>query len=105
MSVSRLRAGSIRRPLSGTCITSHPSCICLRAEEREVLVSASESEEVVKVKDRWRFFRPCRWINRPFMYLRVLAEGAVAVEAAASEAENGCIPGGAVVGGEVGSGR
>ena len=34
----------------------------------------------------------------------VLAEGSVEVEAAALEAEDGCVPGGAVVGREVGSG-
>ena len=56
------------------------------------------------MEDSQIFFRPCRWINTPFTSLRVLTEGAVAVSEAASEAENGCFPRGAVVGGEVGSG-
>ena len=80
----------------------------MEAEEREVTVLASEEEaaleEEVKVDDRWRFFRPCRWINLPFMRLSVLVEGVVAVVATALEAEDGCVPGGAVVGREVGSG-
>ena len=53
-------------------------------------------------EDHWRLFRPCRWINSPFTCLRVLEEGEVAV--AASETEDGCVPGGVVVSGEVGSG-
>ena len=42
-----------------------------------VLASEEEAalEEEVKVEDYWRFFRPCRWINRPFTYLRVSEEG------------------------------
>ena len=48
---------------------------------------------------------PCRWINRPFTRLRVLAVGAVAVTVASSEAEDRCPPGGEVVGREVDSGR
>ena len=50
--------------------------------------SEAASEEGVKVEDRRRYFRPCRWNNVPFMRLRVLAEGAVAVAVAASEAED-----------------
>ena len=61
------------------------------------LESEAASEEEMKVKDCWRLFRPCRWINCSFTRIRVLAEGAVGVAAAASEAENGCAPGGAVV--------
>ena len=64
----------------------------------------AESEEEVKVEDHRRLFRPCIWINLSFTRLRVLAEGAVAVASSALEAENGCVPGGAVVGGDVGSG-
>ena len=59
----------------------------------------------MKVDDRWIFFRPCRWINLPFMRLSVLLEGAVAVVATALEAEDGCVPGGAVIGKEISSGR
>ena len=62
-----------------------------------------ELEKELKVEDCWRLFKPCRWINHPFTHIRILAEGAVAVAAAASEADYGCVPGGAVVGGEVGS--
>ena len=62
------------------------------------------SEEEVKVGDCRRFFRPCRWINLPCTRLRVSAEGAVAVARAASKAEEGCVPGGAVVGGDFESG-
>ena len=50
-------------------------------------------------------FWPCRWINHPFTRLRVVAEGVVAVVMVASKAEGGCVPGDAVVDGEVGSGR
>ena len=52
-------------------------------EEREVTVWVSEleaaSDEEVNVEDRWRFFRPCRWINCPFTRFMVLEEGVVAV--------------------------
>ena len=51
-----------------------------------------------------KFFSPCRWINLPFTHLRVSEEGAVAVAVAALEEEFGCVPGCAVVGGDVGSG-
>ena len=61
------------------------------------------SEEEMKVEDCRRFFRTYRWISCTFTRLRFLAEGAVAVAAAASESEYGCVPGDAVVGGEVGS--
>ena len=63
-----------------------------------------ELEEEVKVEDCRRFFRPCRWINRPFTRLRVLEEGELAVAAAALKAEDGYVPGSAVVDGEVGRG-
>ena len=62
-------------------------------------------EEEVKVEDRWRLFRPCRWINLLFTRIRVSAERTVAVAAAEFEAEDGQLPVGAVVGGEVSSGR
>ena len=75
----------------------------MEVEEQEVTVLASEEE--VEVEDRRIFFRPCRWINCPFMCIRVLAGGTVAVETADLEAEDGCVPGGAVVGAEVGSVR
>ena len=54
------------------------------------------------MEDNRRLFRPCRWINYPFTRLRVLVEGEVAV--ADLEAEDGCIPGGVVIGREVSSG-
>ena len=80
----------------------------METEEREVTVSALELEpaleEEVKVEDLQRFFRPCRWINSPFTRLRVLAEAAVAVAEETSKAEDGCVPGGEVVGREVDSG-
>ena len=44
------------------------------------------------MEDLRRFFRPCRWINRPFRRLRVLTEEAVAVAVAALEAEDRCVP-------------
>ena len=68
------------------------------------LESEAALEEEAKVDDRWRFFRPYKWINLPFMGLSLLVEGLVAVVAASLEAEDGCITGGAVVGGEVRSG-
>ena len=82
----RARAGSLHHTSSGISLPSCPSRLCLEAEEQEVMVSASEDEaaaleEEVKVEDRRRFFRPCRWINHPFIRLRVSAEGAVAVVA------------------------
>ena len=104
----RVRVGSLHFPPSGTRLPLRPSCFRLEAEEREVTVLASEleaaAEEEVKVEDHWILFRPCRWINCPFTRLRVLTKGVEAVAAAASEAEDGCVPGGTVVGGEVGSG-
>ena len=100
--------GSLQNPLSEIHLPSCPILLCSEAEEPEVTVLASGSEaaleEEVKVDDRWRFFRPCRWINLPFMRLSFLMEGVVAVVAAAVDAEDGCVPGGAVVGGEVSSG-
>ena len=64
-------------------IPSRPSSLHSEMEEREVTVWVSEleaaSDEEVNVEDRWRFFRPCRWINCPFTRLRVLEEGVVAV--------------------------
>ena len=75
----------------------------MEAEEREVTVweleSEAASEEEVNVEDCRRFFRPCRWINRPFTRLSVSEEVAVAVLLASLEAEDRCVPGGAVVGG------
>ena len=65
----------------------------------------SVSEEEVKVEDRQRFFRPCRWINSPFTHLRGSVEGVVAVVTSALEAEDVCVPVVTVVGGEVESGR
>ena len=62
------------------------------------------SEEEMKVEDCRRFFRPYRCISCTFTRLRFLAEGAVAVAAANSEAEGGCVPRGALVGREVISG-
>ena len=41
----------------------------------------------MKVENCQRFFRPCKCINHPFMCLRVLEEGVVAVTTAALEAE------------------
>ena len=58
----------------------------------------------MEVEDCWRFSRPCIWINRPFTRIRVSANGALAVAASALEAEDGCVPGGAVVVREVNSG-
>ena len=55
------------------------------------------------VEDHWIFFNPFRCINQPFTRLRVLTDWSVEVPAAALEAEDGCVPGGAVAGGEVGS--
>ena len=108
MAASRERVGSLQNPLSEIHLPSCPTRLRSEAEEPEVTVLASESEaaleEEVKVDDRWRFFRPCRWINLPFMRLSVLVEEVVAVVAAALETEDGCVPGGAVVGGEVNSG-
>ena len=79
---SRAIAGSLHCPLSGIGIPSRPSNICLEAEEQEEMILTSESEvaseEEVKVEDCRRFFRPCRWINRPFTRLRGFMEGAVA---------------------------
>ena len=75
-------------------------------EEWEVTVLASEYYAALQeeVEDCWRFFRPCIWINRYFTRLRVLVEGAAEVATAASEADDGCVLRGAVVGGEVRSG-
>ena len=104
-----MKAGSLHRPPSWIGLPSRPSRLRLEAEEREVIVLVSEleaaAEEELKLKDSQRFFSPCRWINSPFTNLRVSAEGAVAVAAAALEAEDRCAPRGAVVGGEVDSGR
>ena len=83
-----------------------PSRLRLEAEDWELTVlesglesklEAAASEEDVEVEDRRRFFRLCRCINSPFTCLRVLAEAAL-------EAEDRCVTGGAVVGGEVRSG-
>ena len=103
MAESRLRVGSLHCPLSGIRLPLRPICLSLDAEEREVTVLALYEE--VEVEGRQRFFRPCRWINRPFTHLRVSAEGETAVATSASEAEYGCVHGGAVVGGEIRSGR
>ena len=99
----RARAGSLHRPPSGIHIPSRLSHLRLEAEAREVTVLAleSEAESEEEVEDRRRFFRSCRWINRPFTCLGVLAEGAVAAATAASKAEDRCVPGGMVVGREV----
>ena len=53
-----------------------------------VLASELEAplEEELKVENCWRFFRPCRCINRSFTCLRVLVEGSVAVAVLALEA-------------------
>ena len=64
----------------------------------------AESEKETKMDDRRRLFRPFRWINFPFTRLSFLAEGEIAVATEASEAEEGCAPGGAVVGRVFGSG-
>ena len=99
--------GSLYCPLSGICLNLRPSRIRLEAEDWELTVlesglesklEAAASEEDVEVEDRRRFFRLCRCINSPFTCLRVLAEAAL-------EAEDRCVTGGAVVGGEVGSDR
>ena len=47
------------------------------------------------------FFWPCRWINCPFTRIRVSEEGVVTAAEVASEAEDGSVPGGALVGREV----
>ena len=70
-----------------------------------MLEEEAASQEEVVVEDLQRFFRPCRWIKITFMRIRVLMEGALAVSAEASDAEDVCIPGGAVVGREVVRGR
>ena len=75
---SRARARSLHRPLSGIRLPLRPSHIFSEAEEREVTVLASELEaasEEVEVEECQRFFSPCRWINSPFMFLRVSVEG------------------------------
>ena len=99
--------GSLYCPLSGICLNLRPSRLRLEAEDWELTVlesglesklEAAASEEDVEVEDRRRFFRLCRCINSPFTCLRVLAEAAL-------EAEDRCVTGGAVVGGEVGSDR
>ena len=54
------------------------------------------------MEDSHIFFRPYRWINFPFTRVRVLSEGVVAM--VEKKAEDGYIPVGAVVGGEVFSG-
>ena len=100
---SRARLGSLHRPPSGICLRSRFSYFRLEAEERELTVSASDPEEEMKVENHKILFSPCIWINFPFTRLGVLAEGSLAAATAASEAEGGCLPGGAVVGGEVGS--
>ena len=100
--VSRARAGSLYRPLSGIHFSLRPICLCSEAEEQEVTVLESESEAVseeeVEVEDCWRFFRPCRCINLPFTHLGVSTKGEVAVAEAALETEDKQLPGGAVVG-------
>ena len=58
----------------------------------------------VEVEDCQILFGTCRWINHPFTRLRVSADFAVAMVTVALEAEDGCVPGGAVVGKEVRSG-
>ena len=57
----------------------------------------------VEVKNCQKLFRPCRWINHPFVCIIVSAQGVVAVAAADLKAEDGCVPVGAVVDREVGS--
>ena len=56
MEASREREGSLNSPLSGICLPSCLSNICLESEEREVTILALEleaaSEEEVKVNDR-----------------------------------------------------
>ena len=103
--VSRVRAWSSHCPLSCIRLLWNISRIHSEADVRGVTVPASEEEaaleEEVEVEDRQRFFKPCICINRPFTRLRVLAEGAEAAPAAVSEEEEGCVPVGAVVGGEV----
>ena len=98
---STVRAGSLHCPSSGIRLISSTSRLRLEADEWEVTVLGSKLdavlEEEVKVEDRQRLFRTYIWIKFPCTCLRVSAEVAVVVAAAASEAEERCFPGSAVV--------
>ena len=85
-STSRARAGSLHCPPTWIRLSLRPSCLRFEAEEREVMGLSLKLEAASeKVEDRQKFFRPCRWINHPFMGIMVLTEGTVAVAAAVSE--------------------
>ena len=87
----RSRAGSLHFPPAWIRLPSHTSNLCSGAEEQGLTVSTSELEaaleEKVKVEDYRRFFRPCIWMNLPFIRVRVLTEGVLAVSAVALTAE------------------
>ena len=99
-----MQAGSLHLPPSGIHVPLCINNLCLEGREVTVLALESETASEVKMEDLWRFFRLCKWINRPFKHLRVLAEGTIEVAATASEAEDRCFPRGAVVDGEFRSG-
>ena len=100
MAALREISRSLHHLSSGIRLPLFPSHLCSGAEEREVTVLALESEAALEeeVEDRRRLFRTCRWINCPFMHIRDLEEGVVAVAAAVLETEDGCIPRGVEVG-------